>query len=311
MLQENVPLKSYSSYKIGGPASFFLDFETKEELLDGFKKWQETDGRKDRIFILGRGTNVLIDDKGFDGLLIHNIINGIKQEGDNIVVGAGVLIKDVLDFCIKNSLSGLEWAGGLPGTIGGAVRGNAGAFGGEIKDSVYKVKSVSLLIFDEFERLNGECDFGYRRSIFKDKKTDEVILYVSLKLKKGDKNSIEKGIEDKILYRKERHPLEYPNVGSVFKNIPLSKVPKKYEKEFEAFIKNDPFPIIPTAKVLALANLKGKRIGDAQVSTKHPNFIVNLENATSKDVKALIALVKKTIKEKFEIELEEELTYLN
>jgi len=129
-------------------------------------------------------------------------------------------------------------------------------------------------------------------------------------LKRGNKSDIENQTKEKIEYRRERHPLEFPNIGSIFKNISLEKVSQKLLKQLKDSIKNDPFPILPTAKLLALAGLKGKKQGEAMVSEKHPNFIVNLGSATSEDVLKLISQIKNIIKNKYGIELEEEITLL-
>ncbi len=316
MIRQNVLLKDYSNYKIGGNASYFLEISTKEELFEGLREWQGISSKKNlpagrQVFVLGKGTNVLISDKGFDGLVIHNNILGIERRGGDLVIGSGVLVSDVLSFCIENSLSGLEWAGGLPGTIGGAVRGNAGAFKGEIKDSIKEVVSLNFNTLEEKKRTNLECYFDYRFSFFKSEQgKDEIILSVVHNLQTGDEKVISNSIQEKIDYRKAKHPLEFSNIGSIFKNVSFESAPSDYKEELSPYIKNDPFPVVPTAKINFLAGLKGKRIGDAQISEKHTNFIVNLGNATSSDVKALISFAKNAVKEKFNIELEEEITYL-
>lgn len=306
-IQKNVPLSEFSNYKIGGPAEFFVQLEKTEEL-------EEIDFSKfNNVFILGGGTNILISDKEVDGLVVHNTIKGIELRDDELHLGAGELISDVLGFCIKNSLSGLEWAGGLPGTIGAAVRGNAGAFGGEIKDSVREVESYNIRTKKFTTRSNKQCEFGYRSSIFKKSaswRTDELITKVVLKVRKGNKEEIQKLIQEKIDYRNLKHPMEYPNIGSTFKNIPLDSISKEQKEEFKDFIKNDPFPVVATTKLLALAGLKGKREGNAQISEKHPNFIVNLGNAKASDVLSLIELMKKTVQDKWGIILEEEIQIL-
>src|SRR5690606_28079276 len=139
----------------------------------------------------------------------------------------------------QNSLSGLEWAGGLPGTVGGAVRGNAGAFGGETKDNVYEVESISLDSLKIIKRNNKECRFDYRDSIFKSESGKrELILKVKFKLQKGDEKTIKERTQEKIDYRIDRHPLNYPNIGSTFKNIPIQKVKKEVLEEFKDSIKN-------------------------------------------------------------------------
>lgn len=313
-LESSVPLKNYSNFKIGGPALYFLEVFTIEELIAGLKKWREISkdlGISKNIFVLGGGTNILFSDEGFKGFVIKNSINGIKKQGNIVTAGAGTPLTNLLNFCIENSLSGLEWAGGLPGTVGGAVRGNAGAYNGETKDNVLEVESVNLETLETKIRNNIECEFGYRMSIFKKNATNEIITNIKFKLENKDKENIKKLTQEKIDARKLRHPLEYPNLGSIFKNVPVEKFTRDQMQELSQYVKNDPFPVVPTAKLNFLAGLKGKRIGDAQVSEKHTNFIINLGNATSLEVKELIKIIKKTIREKYNIALEEEIMYLN
>ncbi len=314
-IQKDVTLKGYSNYKIGGRAKYFLNISNVDELIEGLREWEKISETLP-IFVLGAGTNLLIDDRGFGGLVIHPNIKFIKKENGSVSVGAGVPIEDLLNFCAQNCLSGLEWGGGLPGTVGGAVRGNAGAFKGEIKDAIVQIVSIANIADKEKEpeirkRNKVECKFDYRSSVFKKGEgKNEIIISAVLNLKKGNKKEIEEKIKDKIEYRKNRHPLEYPNIGSIFKNISLEKVPQKLLEQLKGSIKDDPFPLLPTAKLLAVAGLKGKKVGGAMVSQKHPNFIVNFNNATSEDVKALIYKIKEIIKEKYEVELEEEITIL-
>lgn len=299
---KNVSLSKYTSYKIGGPAKFFLQINSTENLNQDFSNYR-------RIFIFGGGSNILVPDKGFDGLVIHNNIKGIELRNNELYLGSGELICDILEFCINHSLSGLEWAGGLPGTIGGAVRGNAGAFGGEIKDNVYEVESFNIKTKKFNARKNKDCEFGYRMSFYKNH-PDELITKVVLKVQKGDRAEIKRLIQEKIDYRNLKHPMDYPNVGSTFKNIPVEKISENQKEEFRTFTKNDPFPVVLVTKLLALAELKGKREGEAQISEKHPNFIVNLGNAKASDIQKLIELAKKTVKDKWGIELEEEIQIL-
>jgi len=306
--RQNVPLKNYSNYKIGGPAHLFAEVKSVEELKEILKQvWDD----KEKFFILAGGTKVLINDKGFNGLVIYNKIEGIKRDGNNLIVGSGVLVKNLLDYCIDNSLSGLEWAGGLPGTVGGAVRGNAGSFGGEIKDNVIQVESLNLKNLSKKTRQNKKCGFTYRCSIFKLELDNlEFITYVTLGLKPGDREEIKKSISQKIAYRQARQPLEYPSIGSTFKNIPFASLSGDLQKKFASIVKNDPFPVIPIAKILACCGLKGRRIGGAMISGKHPNFIVNMGNAKAADVKALIEIAKRAARKKYNLILKEEIIYL-
>ena len=309
-IQKDVSLKNFSNYKIGGLAKYFLKISNTHELIEGLKKWGGV-SKELTVFVLGAGTNLLIDNRGFGGLVIHPKIKFIKKQDSFLRVGSGVLIEDLLAFCIENSLSGLEWAGGLPGTLGGAIRGNAGAFRGEIKDNIVEVTSLDIKTQQIKKRSLKDCKFEYRSSVFKNGGGEkEVIIGVVLNLKKGDKKDIKNKIKEKIEYRKNRHPLEYPNIGSIFKNISVAKVPKKLLEQLKDSIKNDPFPLLPTAKLLAVAGLKGKKQGGAMVSEKHPNFIVNFNNASSGDIKTLIEEIKEIIKEKYNVTLEEEISIL-
>lgn len=315
MFKQNVSLDVYSRYRIGGKAKYFIDVTTKEELIKTIKSWRQFSKKfskeAKRIYVLGDGTNILIGEKGFPGLIIHNKIGGITQNKQEVTAGSGVLVSELLDFCIEHSLSGFEWAAGLPGTIGGAVRGDAGAFGGETKDSVVRVFSLNVNTLEEKTRDKWECAFAYRYSIFKTEEAkDEIITSVVLEFKKDKQNSIRKAVEGKIAYRKEKHPMDIPSIGSTFKNVIYDKLPKKLQQEFKNSVKIDPFPVIPAAKFLVLAGVKGERAGDAEISTKHPNFIVNHGHATSEDVKKLIGLAKSQVKKKFGVTLEEEIIYL-
>lgn len=308
---QNIPLKKHSNYKIGGPADYFYEFKSKEELTNALNRWKEIEPNNKNILILGKGTNILFSDDGYRGLVLKDEISFIEKEGEIIKAGSGVLISNLLDYCVQNSLSGLEWAGGLPGTVGGAVRGNAGAFGGETKDNVIETESINLETLQIKKRNNSKCLFGYRQSVFKNGDgKNEVILSAKFKLKKGEQKEIKQKTQEKIDYRISKHPLDLPNIGSIFKNIPIDKVPKDILEKFRSSIKQDPFPVLPVAKLIAASSLIGKIIGGAQISPKHPNFIVNLNNAKSEDVLALIEIVKKEIKEKFNISLEEEVMIL-
>lgn len=309
MFQNSVDLHQYSNYKIGGPASFFYHAKNFYNLTRAVERAKK---EEHKIFVLGGGTNLLISDEGFHGLVLKPDLNFIQYEGEILKVGAGVLMSDLLEFAADRGLSGLEWAGGLPGTFGGAVRGNAGAFGGEIKDVVVDVASldISSPCLKIVKRNNAECAFGYRNSIFKRNDGREIILEATLILQRGDKKAVRDAIEEKIKYRRERHPIEYPNVGSIFKNVDLKLVPDELHSQLDHVIKQDPFPVVPTAYLISEAGLKGIACGGAMISPKHPNFIVNMRHATAQDVKQLINLVKTTVKEKFNVELEEEIIYV-
>ena len=305
-LQENVELKDYTTYKIGGPAKYFLivasPVQTSLALALAKKHGMA-------FLVLGGGSNLLVSDKGFDGLVVKvDIKDDISRDGNTITAGAGVSMKDLVDFCVSNELAGLEWAGGLPGTLGGAIRGNAGAFGGETKDSILEVGALDDNL--QLKKLsNKECQFGYRTSIFKTQ--NWIVLSAKLQLKKGDKNEIVKVAQARADFRHERHPLEYGNSGSVFKNMPLSEFSEYWQKNLVHVVKRDPFDVVPTAYLISEAGLKGTTIGGGQISAKHPNFIVNLGNAKAEDILTLIEITKTKVKEKFGVQLEVEVQLVN
>lgn len=306
MFKKNVLLSRHSSYKIGGPAKYFFEADSYKSLIDAFRQLK-TDALP--YLILGGGTNILFSDNGFNGVIIRPALKDVKVSGDIITAGAGVLMKNLLDFTIDRGLSGLEWAGGLPGTLGGAIFGNAGAFGGEIKDVLKTITSVDLNGARPIltSKTAADCDFGYRSSIFKKNNGREIIISATLKLKKGDKSAIKNKIQEKINYRTERHPLEYPNIGSIFKNVDQRLIPRSQRLLIKNVIKKDPFPVAPAAYLIAESGLRGVSFGGAMISQKHSNFIVNVLNAKSDDVKNLIQLTKEKVGQKFGVELQEEI----
>lgn len=304
---ENIPLAQHCNYRIGGLARYFCDALSEEEIRSAIVFARE---KRAPIFILASGTNLLFADEGFDGLVLKPNLKQIDQHAGIVEVGAGALVSDLLNFTVAHALSGLEWSGGLPGTVGGAVRGNAGAFKGEIKDRIVSVDSLDVDTLKKITRDNSACRFAYRSSIFKEKGGQEIILSTKIQLENGNPNQIAEGIQEKINYRLQRHPMEFPNTGSTFKNVDLNHVPEKFREAFAKVVKVDPFPVIPTAFLITEAGLKGTRQGGAMVSPKHANFIINADNATAADVKGLIAIVKKRVYEKFEIRLEEEIQIL-
>lgn len=300
--EQMVDLKRFSNYRIGGRAKYFKEAKTVEEIIQALQWAREN---KLAIYILGGGTNILWGDKGFDGLVLKPAFNSIQVKGLSMTAGVSVPLSKLVQAAVGRGLKGIEWAGGLPGTFGGAIYGNAGAFGGEIKDIIRKVVSLDTESLELKERSNPECQFRYRSSIFKSL-GKEIILEGTIALETGDKRVLYESMMAKVNYRKRRHPLEYPNIGSIFKNVAVGDLDKKIVEPHRLVIKTDPFPVIPAAYLIDKAGLKGASCGGAMVSPRHPNFIVNVLDAKASDVLALIQLIKKKVKEKFKIQLEEE-----
>ncbi|HOX40750.1 MAG TPA: UDP-N-acetylmuramate dehydrogenase [bacterium] len=312
MLKQNILLKEYTNYKIGGPAKYFLEIHSLDDLENGVREWEftsqtlEMEARK--TYILGGGTNVLFDDRGFNGLVIYNAISGIERISEHEVkFGSGMQFKEALNFALETKLSGLEWGGGLPGSVGGAIRGNAGAFGGEIKDTIVSVESIDIKTFQKHHRSASECQFGYRSSIFKQLLPDELITSGTFFFEGRDEVHLKRVVKEHEDYREERQPLDFPSAGSTFKNVPLDQVPLEWQEKFADQIKNDPFPVMPVAWLLSEAGLKGKQVGGAKISEKHPNFFINTGGASSVDLKELLNYAQKNVKEKFNILIEPEI----
>ncbi|MFC1663680.1 UDP-N-acetylmuramate dehydrogenase [Patescibacteria group bacterium] len=282
-VKKNVLLKNYTTFKIGGPAKYFFVAKSKEDLIRAIKAAEKLNLP---FFILGGGSNLLVADKGFKGLIIKMQNVKCKIQGNEIFSEAGKKLGELVSFSTKEGLKGFEWAAGIPGTVGGAVKGNSGAFGKSIKGIVKKIE-----IYDTAEsKIKNynlkDCKFGYRNSVFK-KKPDLILLSATFKLKKGKKEKIKKEISEILKKRKEKAPIGF-SVGSVFKNPSGNSAGFLIEK----------------------CKLKGKKIGKAKISEKHGNFIINLGKAKAKDVEKLIKLIKQRVKKKFNIELEEEIQYL-
>ena len=316
MILENISLKKYSNYAIGGTARYFCHAEGLHHITHAVSFARK---KKLPLFVVGGGTNILFSDTKFKGLMLKPDIRFISAvaalpETVAITCGAGVPVSDLLALCSTEGFSGLEWAGGLPGTVGGAVRGNAGAFGGEIKDSLITVASVDIT--GDAPRIavrdKNACAFGYRMSVFKELSGKEIIVSATFVLSRAVPSAVQDAVNGKIAWRATRQPLEYPNVGSIFKNVAWDLIPAalKARDDIKKHIKQDPFPVIPAAFLIDQAGLKGVSCGGAMISQKHPNFIVNACGAEADDVKGLVALVKAKVLDKFGIALHEEIEYI-
>jgi UDP-N-acetylmuramate dehydrogenase len=315
-VEENKIIAPLTNFKIGEKAKYFIELDDKDDIFE-FLNWVEKNKlnsylKEKKIFILGEGTNILFNK--FNGLVLKPKFKDIEKIDEGILkVGSGVLVSELLDYVINLGYQGLEWAGGLPGGVGGAVEGGVGCFGGEFKNLVLDVLAINLKNGEVKNFKKEECKFEYRNSFFRQNKEWLIIETTLIFETNGDPEELKKITEEKINYRKEKHPLEYPNAGSIFKNYPFEKAPKFVQNLVleKNKLKNDPFPVIPIAFLISELGLKGKRIGDAQISEKHSNFIINLGRATFDDVYALIDFVKKSLEDNFQIEPELEVQIID
>lgn len=281
ILLENELLSRYTSFKIGGPAR--LLYKIKDAgciygIIEALKQ------KNIKYMVIGNGSNILFSDKGYDGavIVIGQLMQGIEPGEDEttLCVKAGTLLSKVSYYAMEHGLTGLEFASGIPGTIGGAVVMNAGAYGGEMKDVIYSVD----ILEPSGEIVTYSCEqmgFGYRKSIVDSSK---IVVSVCIKLKKGDKADISEEMMRLSQARREKQPLEYPSAGSTFKR------PEGYF----------------AGKLIEDSGLKGYKVGGAMVSDKHCGFVVNYDNASFDDVDRLIEDVIRTVKERFDVELEPE-----
>ena len=312
-IKNNVLLKDYSTIKIGGPAKYFVEVNNKEHLKEISLWLKQT---RLPFFILGNGSNILFSEQGFKGVIIKITNNEIlKEKKNSLVITAGYQIGEFLNYCANNGISGYEWMSGIPGTIGGAVRGNAGAFGYEIKDLVLKVKTINIKTLKEKIYSNKDCHFSYRESIFKNKShQNEIIWEIELKKRFGDKNLIASEIQKYWQYKIEHHMFDYPSLGSVFKNIVVEQTPyKKFydKKNIKVKILDEEVEVkggkISAGYFIEKCGLRGYQIGGAKIADFHANVIINVKNAKAKDVLRLINLIKNKVYRKFKIKLEEEI----
>ncbi len=275
------PMNEHTSFKVGGKADIFLEPDSIEELVSFIKYLKDN---KTPFILLGNCTNVLISDDGIKGAVIKlgDKVSSVELKDNMIIAECGALLSSVSKLAADNSLSGMEFANGIPGSIGGGVSMNAGAYGLEMKDIVEKVEVLDSSL--ELKSLNNkQMEFGYRKSIISQK--DYIVTTVYFNLKKGNQNEIKKTMEELNEKRKDKQPISFPSAGSVF---------KRPEGNY-------------AGKLIEEAGLKGMTIGGAQISEKHCGFIINKGNATAKDIYNLIDYIQRAVYERFGVKLETEI----
>lgn len=278
----NEPMSKHTSFKTGGEADYYIKAENIEQISNIIRFIKKN---KIPLYIIGNGSNVLVSDDGIRGIVLKIDLHGIEIEKKDdefiVTVKAGEKVMTLAQKLLQNSITGFEELAGIPGTIGGAIKMNAGAHGREMKDIV-----ISTTYMDEdgkiYELSNEEQEFSYRHSTFFENKY--IILETKLLLQKGEQNQIEEKMKELLRLRKDKQPLESPSAGSTFKR----------GKDFI------------TAKLIDDCGLKGYSIGGAQISEKHAGFIINKGNATSKDIFELIKYTKQKVFKKFGVRIEEE-----
>ena len=284
-IEKDISLSTLTTYKTGGIAKLVVypnNINNLKQMLKLIHKYNI------KYFILGKGSNTLFSDKEFNGVIIKlDKLNNFKIKQTEIYVESGMILSKLVQASVKNELTGLEFAIGIPGTIGGAIYMNAGAYGNNMSNIV---KSVIVLNekFQIKEIPLEKLKFDYRYSIFQDNK-NLICVAANIKLEHGNHDEIASKIKENLLKRKNSQPLEYPSAGSVFRNP---------EGNY-------------AGKIIEELGLKGKNIGGAEISTKHANFIINKNNASSSDILNLIKFVQKEVKDKYKIDLKLEQQLVN
>lgn len=282
VFKTNEPLKKHTTFRIGGNCKMLINVNSADSLTEILKFIRE---RNVKYFVLGKGSNILADDKGFDGVIlkISGSFSGIEKTGETeIFCTAGTSLSELCIYAMENSLSGLEFAYGIPGTAGGALFMNAGAYGGEIKDAVksahYINENCEICSIDM-----SDMELSYRHSIFSEHQ-DWIITDMTFSLESGNREKIREKMNELLQRRKDKQPLEYPSAGSTF---------KRPEGSYASLL-------------IEQCGLKGLNSGDAQVSTKHSGFVINKGNASFEDVIRLTDMVRESVLEKtgYRLELE-------
>lgn len=303
----NYPLSELTTFKIGGPAKYFFEPDTKEELISSLD-WAEKE--KVKIYILGGLSNVLINDQGIDGLVLKINNKELKIKGERMECGAGLELGQAVIAATGAGLTGLEWATGIPGSIGGAVRGNAGAFGLSIGQIVETVEVINLKTHTFSLLSKNDCHFLYRNSLIKEK-PEMIIWKIDLRLSKGDPEKIKAKSKECLEHRINTQP-KLPSAGCIFKNFEAEIVkdlsPELYQKaENSGIIRGGK---IAAGWVISQLDLGGKNLNDAKISLEHKNFIVNTKNASADDVAMLIGYIKQQVRDNYNINLQEEIEYI-
>lgn len=305
-IRQNESLKDKTSWRLGGPAAYFYSTGDENEVMALVKTCQQENAP---FFILGGGSNILISDAGFNGLVIRFSNSDIKINDKIVECGAGLMLGKLINETLSNNLAGLEWAAGIPGTVGGAVHNNAGAYGGEMSQSV---ESVRVFRDNQIQELkNSECGFVYRGSNFKTDSNHDIIFSIRLRLSSGDVGLAREKMKEITHKRQEKIPQGF-SAGSVFKNFhfsdsELTEFLEKFPDLPAEFIKNK---VIPASWLIDQCGLKGKKIGGVTIAEKHAGFIINDGTAAAENVIMLVSIIKQKVRAKFNLQLNEEIEYI-
>lgn len=303
-IREHVPLAPLTTFKIGGPARYFAEVRTEDEVREALRESQK---RRVPFLVLAGGSNVLVPDEGLEAFVVHITSGNFTFVGRVLSADAGCNLLSLIRAAGERGLGGWEHLAGIPGSIGGAVRGNAGAFGVEIKDVLTNVQALHVETGEMRAFENAACSFAYRNSFFKQHQ-EWLITRVFLTLSPIEPSESARLIEETIRERERRHLQDVQAAGSYFMNpVASESVQTMFEKEKGIQSREGR---VPAGWLIEKAGMKGASVGGAQASEQHPNYLVNTGNATAKDVRELAERIKEAVRERFSITLEEEAVVL-
>jgi UDP-N-acetylmuramate dehydrogenase len=299
---ENIPLAGYTRFEIGGPARALADAATEGALIEVLGAIEES---REQCAVIGGGTNLVAGDEGYPGVVVRYTNSAIEFDGDTATVAAGALLQDLVNAAIERGLKGLETMTGIPGWVGGAVYGNAGAYGQAIQERIVGVRFLERGCVREIS--NADCQFAYRESRFKSRK-DWVILSVTLRLEPADARDLRSIANGILEIRNDKYPPSMRCAGSIFKNLLWAQLPEAVRAVLPATVVRD--GKVPSAYFLEHAGAKGLRRGAVRVADYHANLIYNEGGGTAREVCDLIAELKRRVHDRFELDLEEEVQFL-
>ena len=299
---EREPLSRHTRFGIGGPAALFAECESEEGFAAAMRAARSSGVA---LTVIGGGSNLVVSDAGFDGLVVRYRGEEMEAEGQVVRVGAGVELQALVDFTIERGLKGLETMTGIPGWVGAAIYGNAGAYGHSISERVHRVRFWDGERVREFD--NAQCEFAYRESVFKDHK-EWTIFSSELQMERGDAAELRRKADGIREIRDAKYPPTMKCAGSIFKNCILAELPESAASVVPAEVIRE--GKVPSAWFLEQAGAKGLRRGDIQVADYHANLIYNDGAGTAADLRAVIVELKQRVRERFGLELEEEVQYV-
>lgn len=299
---QGAPLAGYTRFGIGGPADIYAEAAGEEAFLRALEAAREAGID---CMVMGGGTNLIVSDGGYRGMVLRLVSFAIEAEGATVRADAGAVLQDLVDFTVERGLKGLETLAGIPGSVGAAVYGNAGAYGHAISERVARVRFFDGSAVRELS--NGECEFAYRESVFKRHK-EWIVFSATLEMERGDAEELRRAAREILDIRNRKFPVTMKCAGSIFKNLLVAELPASAAERVPASVVRE--GKVPAAWFLERVGAKGLRAGDIRVADYHANLIYNAGAGTAAQLRTVIEELKARVRNEFGLELEEEVQYV-